>query len=272
MESLNKRNTLSGMVVAEAMRRQVVRLSQQTPIGNGVIGLIKHKINALLIVDDTDRAVGVVSKTDIMCAYYAGLPTETPLFDIMNSPPLFCRSGDSIEEALGKMKSHRIYRLYVTGDTLDAVAGVLAYPDIVGLLYGYCYRCEFSRIKRKSEMHHQGVIARLRAKDVMTPGVKSMVRDQPLIRVIEELSAYRIGALLITDRSRKPCGVISKTDLALTYKHGRDLRLVCSSRRMKTQVLPRFVDPRSQGTIQRQSAVRKLSRWARQARRHSPVG
>jgi len=41
---------------------------------------------------------GMVSKTDIMGAFYVGLPVETPLADIMVGPPLFCypdeRSGN----------------------------------------------------------------------------------------------------------------------------------------------------------------------------------
>jgi CBS domain-containing protein len=39
---------------------------------------------------------------------------------------------------------------------------------------------------------------------------------------MEGLSEYRMGAVLITDGRGAPVGVVSKTDLALAYKHGRD--------------------------------------------------
>ncbi|MBW1643927.1 MAG: CBS domain-containing protein [Deltaproteobacteria bacterium] len=39
---------------------------------------------------------------------------------------------------------------------------------------------------------------------------------------MEELSMYRFGAILVKDRENTPCGVISKTDLTLAYKHGVD--------------------------------------------------
>jgi predicted transcriptional regulator len=39
---------------------------------------------------------------------------------------------------------------------------------------------------------------------------------------MEELSVYRFGAILVNNRENYPCGVISKTDLALAYKHGID--------------------------------------------------
>lgn len=40
--------------------------------------------------------------------------------------------------------------------------------------------------------------------------------------VMEKLSIYRFGALWITGNNQQPCGVISKTDLAIAYQHGPD--------------------------------------------------
>jgi len=37
---------------------------------------------------------------------------------------------------------------------------------------------------------------------------------------MEGLSAFRFGAVLITNSHNEPSGVISKSDLALAYKHG----------------------------------------------------
>ena len=54
----------------------------------------------------------------------------------------------------------------------------------------------------------------------MTIEVKSVLRDDSLLQVMEELSMYRFGAILVRDGGNSPCGVISKTDLALAYKHG----------------------------------------------------
>lgn len=84
-----------------------------------------------------------------MGAYYASLSLETPLDNIMSSPPLFCGPDDSLESTLDKMRFKGIYRLYVTGENPDDVLGALAYPDIVGLLYQYCYECEYSHLKQK---------------------------------------------------------------------------------------------------------------------------
>ena len=66
-------------------------------------------------------------------------------------------------------------------------------------------------------------IKRFFVKEIMTNEVKSVFSDESLLRVMEELSVYRFGAILVKNRENNPCGVVSKTDLALAYKHGIDL-------------------------------------------------
>ena len=211
---------LKGLSVSEAMRRQVISLSKQTTIDSSINYLIKYKVNALLTTDETDQPVGVVSKTDIMGAYYAALPAESPLEHIMSSPPLFCHPQDSLESALDKMRSRGIYRLYAIEPDSEKVVGVLAYPDIVGLLYRYCHSCEYSILGRRRKDQDNNDVHRFKVKEVMTPSVKAFVEDESLLQIMEGLSVYRFGAVLITDRNNVPTGVVSKTDLILTYKHG----------------------------------------------------
>lgn len=213
-------NTLRNLSVHKAMRRQVICLDQNRSIGHGINTIIKHKVNALLVVDEQLRQVGVVSKTDIMGAYYAGLPIDSPLEYIMLSPPLFCKAGDSLEKALEQMRSSKVYRLYVTDDRSGELVGALAYPDIVGLLYQYCHNCAHSHRNRKTPADNNQDVLRFNVRELMTAGVKSLPTDATLTTVMEALSTYRFGAMLITDNNGRAAGVISKTDLALTYKHG----------------------------------------------------
>jgi len=225
MSILEKKKTLTGLSVKEAMRRQVIYFPQDVSIGNGINALIKYKINAFLTKDENDLPVGVVSKTDIMGAYYACLPLETPLDNIMSSPPLFCSPSDNLESALGIMQSNGIYRLYVTGERPGEVLGTLAFPDIVGILYKYCHECEYSHLRQKRKKQADGTILRYKVKEVMTSSVKTCGEDDSLLQIMEELSMYRFGAVLITDSNNLPSGVVSKTDLTISYKHGVDSQI-----------------------------------------------
>ncbi len=153
-----------------------------------------------------------------MGAYYAGLPLETPVEDIMVGPPLFCRQEDSLDAALDIMRSQRIHRLYVHGEDPWRAEGVLAYPDIVGMLYRFCRRCDRS-ILRKSGQTEGDLAGHLTVREVMTQGVESTSDDQSLLEVMAGLAANRLAAVLIQGADGRPAGVVSKTDLILAYKH-----------------------------------------------------
>ncbi|UCF94709.1 MAG: CBS domain-containing protein [Desulfobacterales bacterium] len=215
------RNTLSGLVVGQAMRRQIIQRIQDTTIANSISALVKYKVNALLTTDQAGKPIGVLSKTDIMGAYYAGLPIDSPVEDIMSRPPLFCDPGDALDKALQSMRSQRIYRLYVMDPKNKDIVGTLAYPDIVGLLYKYCHECEYSDFRQKNQSNPDS-IQRFFVKEIMTNEVKSVFKDDSLRQVMEELSVSRLGAILVKNSENYPCGVVSKTDLALAYKHGID--------------------------------------------------
>ena len=222
MVQVSRESTLRNLSVNTAMRRQIIQLNQEKSIGHGINTLIKYKVNALLTVDSQSQPIGVVSKTDIMGAYYAGLPIESPLEYIMVGPPLFCNSTDSLDSALQQMRTNKVYRLYVTDNESQDLVGALAYPDIVGLLYRYCHQCEYSHLRPEKQANDDFPIRRFNVREVMTTGVKGTGADETLNTVMENLSSYRFGAMLITNEKGLPLGAISKTDLALTYKHGVD--------------------------------------------------
>ena len=218
---VSEKRTLAGLDVRQAMRRQLVALKISSRIHQAINTLIKYKVNAVLLTDDKGSPQGVVSKTDVMGAYYAQLPLDSPLSFIMNAPPHYCMISDSLEDALELMRGLGIYRLYVK-DQHQEVVGVLAYPDIVGLLYRFCHECKFSRLAGKARQKLAGNGTYLKVRDVMTASVEVVDQDADLSAVMEVLTAHRFGAVLVVDEGRRPVGVISKTDLILAYRHGMD--------------------------------------------------
>ncbi|MBM4294357.1 MAG: CBS domain-containing protein [Deltaproteobacteria bacterium] len=213
-----QKNVLQGLTVREAMRRQIISLPAGAGFDRCIRALIKYKVNALLVTGHRQEALGVVSKTDLMGAYYAGLPLTTPLQDIMVGPPRFCRADDSLDAALDVMRAHRIHRLYVEEEQGGQAAGVLAYPDIVGLLYRYCHRCDRSILR--SGKTGADLAEHLTVREVMTPGVEAVAESAGLAQVMEALAAARLAAVLVRDETGLPVGVVSKTDLILAYLHG----------------------------------------------------
>lgn len=220
MYAHDNKNTLSDVFVKDAMRRKTYSIPQNTAIDFIINTLIKHKISGVLALDDSGKPSGVASKTDIIGAYYASLPIESPVEHIMASPPLLCSIDDPLEFALEKMRESSVYRLYVT-DNGGNVIGSLTYPDIVGLLYRSCYECDYGHF-RNSRDGDVDTVKRLNVKDVVSLQFKTVSPADTLFKVMEELSIYRMGAILVSDDNNYPVGVISKTDLILAYKHGVD--------------------------------------------------
>jgi CBS domain-containing protein len=219
MPVVKKRSVLSGMQVKEAMRRQVVQLPHSAAIAACITRLLKFKNNAVLVTGAEGHPVGVVSKTDLIGAYYAGLPADTPLGDIMTGPPLTCFPDDELESSLDLMQARGVHRLYVTGAEAASLAGTLSYTDIVALLYRYCRACPKRIVPGAAAPPHTEGPPRLSVKEVMTEGVVAFAPDALLAEVIEGLTAGRIGAVLIRGDGSRPPGVISKTDLILAYLH-----------------------------------------------------
>ncbi len=218
MPIIDYRDVLKGLKVQEAMRRQVIHLPQAASLEQAIRFTIKYKVNAILITDEDQEGLGVVSKTDLMGAYYAGLPLHTTCDAIMMGPPLFCQAEDTLDLALDIMRQNRVHRLYVRDPVSYQARGVLAYPDIVGLLYRYCNRCE--RSLRLRSAANSSIADQFLIREVMTAEIYAHQENDSLQKVMEGLAVYRFGAVLIKTEAGAPAGVVSKTDLIIAYKHG----------------------------------------------------
>jgi CBS domain-containing protein len=217
MAVIDNRNVLKGINVGEAMRRQVIALARTSPVENAIRCTVKYKVNAVLVVDENRSPAGIVSKTDLMGAYYAGLDLDTSVESIMVGNPFSCGPNDPLELALETMQEKRIHRLYVVDPNSGEIIGTLAYPDIVGMLYRFCRRCRKNLLRPRRREKNINVDEHIRAREVMSRTVSSFHEEDSLVTVIEGLSELGFGAVLIHDSKRRPTGVLSKTDLMIAY-------------------------------------------------------
>ena len=220
MTTATTRSVLSGMRVKEAMRRQIVSLEGTASIATGVGRMIKYKADALLVTDGEGAPTGIVAKTDMVGAYYAGLPVDTPLEAIRVAPLQTCFSDDGLDHALDSMRSSGIHQLFVVGAHADRYEGLLNYGDILGLVFQICRNCRKSRSRQPVEDPGGPAPVESTVAEVMTPRVIDSCTDDTLFAVIEALTSHRMSAVLVTEESGRPAGVISKTDLIVAWRHG----------------------------------------------------
>jgi CBS domain-containing protein len=230
MPVFSARDILKGLLVEEAMRRQVIQLPDKAPLDECIIHLIKYKVNALLITDQTRCPMGVVSKTDIVGAFYGGLSVKDSMpTDIMYGPVISCFPDDELGTALDLMRRSNVHQVFVQGADPCAVVGTLSYPDVVALLYRYCRACPKGAVRRPDFPDRSDMTEFLTVRDAMRTPMISCREEDSLAVVIEELTAHGVGAVLIQDAQGLPAGVISKTDVILAYHHGLSLDIVARS-------------------------------------------
>gem|GEM_PF-192452 len=229
MPVIKTRNVMKGLLANEAMQRQVLKLPENASLGKCISQLIKFKLNGLLVLDSALCPVGVASKTDLVGAFYGGLPVESLLGDIMNGPLLTCFLDDEVEACLNFMRANGVHQLYVRGAEPCSIVGMLSYSDVAGLLYRFCRSCPKSTIRKAERSNHFSCAQPLTVKEIMTKSVISRSEEDSLAEVIEELMTHRLGAVLIRDAHGRACGVISKTDIIVSYNHGTSLEVQARS-------------------------------------------
>ena len=200
-----------------AMRKNPLRLSPEKSLDLAISCMIKHKVNALLIHDPgSGHDLGLITKTDLMTLYYAGLPLQTILEDVLVAPILTCLEDDTLETALSQLFGQGVQRIYVSNNQKKDIVGVLSYADIVGLVYRFCHQCEKSLAQRRKT---SGLEETVLVRDVMHQGVVSCTPGQSISQALELLCSEPFSGLLVQENRPGIPGVVSKTDLILAYRH-----------------------------------------------------
>ena len=207
------KSVLSGMRVAEAMQRAFSWMRPDRGLDSVIRQMIRAKENVVLVANQHGQGMGLVSKSDVMAAFYGGLPLGTACGDIMAGPLVTCLPDMGLDQAVDIMKDQDINQIFVA-DQDSCITGRISFEDIAGLIYRICRAC------KKGLRRHRDSLPRLVVREVMTGRVTTCQEQDTLVRVMDLLSSQKIRAVPVTDDFGRTCGVISKTDLVLAYLRG----------------------------------------------------
>jgi CBS domain-containing protein len=220
VQDSNGESTLAGLKVRDAMERQFVEFTFDDPVCEAISSMIRYRADAVLVSDALPEVQGVVTKTDLMSAYYACFPPNTPLGDITSAAPFFCTEETLLESALEMMEDLGVHQLFVREAQDGKVTGVLAYGDIVDLMYRFCCECRRYHTSQEASPCHELDVQRFRVREVMTGKVVRFSEEGSLYDLMETLSVHEFWGLFMEDEQKRPSGVVSKTDLILAYMRG----------------------------------------------------
>lgn len=121
----------------------VCAVSPETPVYEALEIMADKDIGAVLVMEDADLC-GVFSERDYArkVILQGKASRETPVSEIMTSPPVVTTLEQSVDDCLRLMTDHRIRHLPVVSQ--EAVIGVLSIGDLVNWIIR----------RQEEEIHH----------------------------------------------------------------------------------------------------------------------
>jgi len=123
------------MKVSIVMRKDVVKSKSDISIKEAAIILQRRRIGSIVIVDDEDKCVGIVTERDIIRSIAHNMPLETQISRIMTANPITVGLDSSIAEVKAIMVNHRIRHVPVV-DSENKVVGIISARDLLEGLMG----------------------------------------------------------------------------------------------------------------------------------------
>jgi IMP dehydrogenase len=124
---------MSQKLVRDVMHRGVITCWADEPLIDVVRRLREYSINAIFVLDESGRAEGVISQTDVARAYMEGDWQPRTADKIMTSDVVTISGDIPLDVAVQIMLDNRIHRLLIVqgGLTPNRPVGVLSLSDVV---------------------------------------------------------------------------------------------------------------------------------------------
>jgi len=134
------------LTVQEVMTPDVQFAYEGDPLYTVIETLTAKSLGAILIYAADDRAAGVVSKTDLIRAWFHGVQPDAAAAEVMSTPVQSCRHSTKLSEALQLMLLQDVQRLFVSAAEADQIVGVLSLSDAARFRSGSCRACVAGRL------------------------------------------------------------------------------------------------------------------------------
>ncbi len=112
--------------------RDVATITADAPVADAVARLRDHNVGALVVTDDGERVVGIISERDIVRSLAGGDPAAVlgaAVRDLMSTDLTTCDPSATVAELMRLMTERRIRHIPVMDG--DRLAGIISIGDVV---------------------------------------------------------------------------------------------------------------------------------------------
>ena len=121
------------MNLMEIARTEPVTIAPQQPLATAVTLMDDKNVGAIVVIDDDDKILGIITDRDIALALGNGqVTTGTPVSDVMTRPVHTIWQDQGIFNATQYMMGYKVRRLPII-DRAEHLVGIVTADDLIGL-------------------------------------------------------------------------------------------------------------------------------------------
>ena len=119
------------MFVKEIMNHDIVCITPDVFVQEAAKTMTKYKIGGLVVVDEKEKLIGMVTERDILSKIVAKDedPAILRVSDIMTKDPVTIQNDDEVDEAVELMVKNKIKKIPVLHE--EKIVGIITTSDII---------------------------------------------------------------------------------------------------------------------------------------------
>ncbi len=116
--------------VVDIMVKEVVTAKEHDKIRDVAIRMYEKRVGSVVVVDDEEKPIGIVTERDMVYVVARALAPDTPVWMVMTENPVVINENALVTEAMEKMRVQNIRHLPVVNDE-GKLVGMISFRDIM---------------------------------------------------------------------------------------------------------------------------------------------
>jgi len=188
--------------INEVMNPEVFVVQENQQVGHARNLMISHGISRVVVVNDDDIPVGMVTEKDLTRKLKGKGPQwksrpidKISIKRVMSSNPITARPNDKIQKAIELLIKNKIGSIPIVDE--DGIAGIITKTDLM-------------------KVYTDKLRGKWKVSDLMTPDVITVNENHSIAHVISTMEDNKIGKMVVI-RDNEPVGIITPENISFAH-------------------------------------------------------
>lgn len=218
--SIFSRKPIGKILVRDIMSKDLVTVSLNASIYDCAKLMKKHEISSVIVVNNRNKLIGVVTKTDLVSTFLVQSTASLKISKIMTKKVITVSPDESIFEVESVLFNNKIRRVVVTKD--KSPVGIITYRDFIpaktfDMFKEFTDPSERAEIAQSSHLNEFNVnrlsyLLTFSARDIMTKNPFVVSPDAVVYVAAILMIRHGISGIPVI-KNKKLVGIVTKTDI-----------------------------------------------------------